>query len=49
MTPSATLNVTKEKMQRAKEVGLSRWGLSLMHLLQKFMKFRGIPGSFDLR
>lgn len=49
MTPSATENVTKEKMRQAKEVGLSRWGFSLdgptpeIHDL-----FRGTPGSFDL-
>ncbi|WP_017754239.1 TIGR04053 family radical SAM/SPASM domain-containing protein [Calidifontibacillus oryziterrae] len=49
MVPSATDNVTKEKMKQAKEVGLSRWGFSLdgptpeIHDL-----FRGTPGSFDL-
>lgn len=49
MVPSATDNVTVEKMIKAKETGLSRWGLSLdgptpeIHDL-----FRGTPGSFDL-
>lgn len=49
MTPSATPNVTKDKMQRAKEVGLSRWGLSLdAPTAEIHDKFRGVPGSFDL-
>lgn len=49
MTPSATLNVTKERMQRAKEVGLSRWGFSLdAPRAEIHDKFRGTPGSFDL-
>lgn len=49
MTPSATSNVTKEKMQRAKEVGLSRWGFSLdAPRAEIHDKFRGTPGSFDL-
>ncbi|GAE44351.1 radical SAM domain heme biosynthesis protein [Mesobacillus boroniphilus JCM 21738] len=44
MTPSATDNVTKEKMQRAKEVGLSRWAFSLMGLLLKSMTiFEALP------
>lgn len=49
MTPSATPNVTKEKMKKAKEIGLSRWGFSLdgpdaaIH-----DQFRGTSGSFDL-
>ena len=29
ITPSATPNVTKERIQRAKEVGFSRWAFSL--------------------
>ena len=29
MTPSATPNVTKETIQKAKEVGLARWAFSL--------------------
>ena len=49
MTPSATPNVTKEKMKRAKEVGLSRWGFSLdAPIAEIHDKFRGTPGSFDL-
>ena len=49
MTPSATSNVTKEKMQRAKEVGLSRWGFSLdAPTAEVHDTFRGTPGSFDL-
>lgn len=49
MTPSATANVTKEKMQRAKEVGLSRWGFSLDGPNSEIHDhFRGTPGSFDL-
>ncbi|MFG6116168.1 TIGR04053 family radical SAM/SPASM domain-containing protein [Halobacillus sp. MO56] len=49
MTPSATPNVTKEAMEKAKEVGLSRWAFSLdgpnaaVH-----DHFRGTSGSFDL-
>ncbi|MFB6469287.1 TIGR04053 family radical SAM/SPASM domain-containing protein [Cytobacillus sp. Hz8] len=49
MTPSATSNVTKERMIRAKEVGLSRWGLSLDGPTPEIHdQFRGTPGSFDL-
>lgn len=49
MTPSATDNVTKEKMQRAKEVGLSRWAFSLDGPTSEIHDhFRGTPGSFDL-
>ena len=49
MTPSATPNVTKEKMRMAKEVGLSRWGFSLdAPKAEIHDKFRGTPGSFDL-
>lgn len=49
MSPSATSNVTKEKMQRAKEVGLSRWGFSLdAPTAEVHDTFRGTPGSFDL-
>lgn len=49
MTPSATDNVTKEKMQRAKEVGLSRWAFSLDGPTPEVHDhFRGTPGSFDL-
>lgn len=49
MTPSATENVTKEKMKQAKEVGLARWAFSLDGPNAEIHdKFRGIPGSFDL-
>jgi AdoMet-dependent heme synthase len=49
MTPSATDNVTKEKMQRAKKVGLSRWAFSLDGPTPEIHDhFRGTPGSFDL-
>ncbi len=49
MVPSATDNVTKEKMERAKEVGLSRWGLSLDGPAPEIHDaFRGTTGSFDL-
>lgn len=49
MTPSATPNVTKEKMMMAKEVGLSRWGFSLDGPTPEIHDFfRGTPGSFDL-
>lgn len=49
MTPSATDNVTKENMQRAKEVGLSRWAFSLDGPTPEIHDhFRGTPGSFDL-
>ncbi len=49
MTPSATDNVTKEKMLRAKEVGLSRWAFSLDGPTPEVHDhFRGTPGSFNL-
>lgn len=49
MTPSATDNVTIEKMERAKEVGLSRWAFSLDGPTPEIHDhFRGTPGSFDL-
>lgn len=49
MTPSATANVTKEKMQRAKAVGLSRWAFSLDGPQPEIHDhFRGTPGSFEL-
>lgn len=49
MTPSATDNVTKEKMEKAKEVGLSRWAFSLDGPSPEIHDyFRGTPGSFDL-
>lgn len=49
MTPSATANVTKERMERAKNVGLSRWGFSIDGPTPEIHDhFRGTPGSFDL-
>lgn len=49
MTPSATPNVTKEKMAWAKEVGLSRWGFSIDGPTPEIHDhFRGTPGAFDL-
>lgn len=49
MTPSATPNVTKEAIEKAKEVGLARWAFSLdgpTALIHDH--FRGTNGSFDL-
>lgn len=49
MTPSATPNVTKEAIEKAKEVGLSRWAFSLDGPTAEVHDyFRGTPGSFDL-
>ncbi|SER95664.1 TIGR04053 family radical SAM/SPASM domain-containing protein [Salipaludibacillus aurantiacus] len=49
MTPSATPNVTKKAMEKAKEVGLSRWAFSLDgHSAEIHDHFRGTSGSFDL-
>ncbi|PYZ93473.1 radical SAM/SPASM domain-containing protein [Salipaludibacillus keqinensis] len=49
MTPSATDNVTKERMKKAKQVGLSRWGFSLDGPTPEIHDhFRGTSGSFDL-
>ncbi|WP_164669484.1 TIGR04053 family radical SAM/SPASM domain-containing protein [Virgibacillus doumboii] len=49
MTPSATPNVTKEAMQKAKDVGLSRWAFSIDgHCAEVHDHFRGTSGSFDL-
>jgi radical SAM protein len=49
MTPSATPNVTKEAMEKAKEVGLSRWAFSLDGPTAEIHDhFRGTAGSFDL-
>ncbi|WP_088035508.1 TIGR04053 family radical SAM/SPASM domain-containing protein [Evansella clarkii] len=49
MTPSATPNVTKEAMETAKEVGLSRWAFSLDGPNAEIHDhFRGTSGSFDL-
>lgn len=49
MVPSATDNVTKEKMREIKEAGLSRWGFSLDGPTPEIHDFfRGTPGSYDL-
>ncbi|WP_070119782.1 TIGR04053 family radical SAM/SPASM domain-containing protein [Bacillus marinisedimentorum] len=49
MTPSATPNVTKEAIEKAKEVGLSRWAFSLDGpTAEVHDSFRGFSGSFDL-
>ncbi|GAD14292.1 coenzyme PQQ synthesis protein [Geobacillus kaustophilus GBlys] len=49
MTPSATPNVTKEAIRKAKEVGLSRWAFSLDGPNAEIHDhFRGVSGSFDL-
>nr|WP_079510287.1 TIGR04053 family radical SAM/SPASM domain-containing protein [Mesobacillus jeotgali] len=49
ITPSATDNVTKAKMRRAKDVGLSRWAFSLDGPTPEVHDhFRGTPGSFNL-
>jgi AdoMet-dependent heme synthase len=49
MTPSATPNVTKEAMQKAKDIGLARWAFSIDgHCAEVHDHFRGTSGSFDL-
>ncbi len=49
MTPSATPNVTKEAMEKAKNVGLARWAFSIDgHCAEVHDHFRGTSGSFDL-
>lgn len=49
MTPSATPNVTKEAIEKAKEVGLSRWAFSIDGPRAEIHDhFRGTTGSFDL-
>ncbi|MCR6097262.1 TIGR04053 family radical SAM/SPASM domain-containing protein [Salipaludibacillus agaradhaerens] len=49
MTPSATENVTKQAIERAKEVGLARWAFSLDGPTAKIHDhFRGTEGSFAL-
>jgi len=49
MTPSATPNVTKEAIEKAKEVGLSRWAFSIDGPSAEIHDhFRGTAGSFDL-
>ncbi len=49
MSPSATDQVTEERMDRAKAVGLSRWSFSIDGPdAETHDAFRGIPGTFDL-
>ncbi len=49
MTPSATPNVTKEAIEKAKNVGLARWAFSLDGPTAEIHDhFRGTKGSFDL-
>ncbi|WP_096190160.1 TIGR04053 family radical SAM/SPASM domain-containing protein [Evansella halocellulosilytica] len=49
MTPSATPKVTKKAVERAKEVGLSRWAFSLDGSTAEIHDhFRGTRGSFDM-
>jgi len=49
MTPSATPNVTKEVMEKAKNIGLARWAFSIDgHCAEVHDHFRGTNGSFDL-
>lgn len=49
MTPSATPKVTREAVQKAKEVGLSRWAFSLDGSCAEIHDhFRGTRGSYDL-
>lgn len=49
MTPSATPKVTRERIEKAKEVNLSRWAFSLDGSCAEIHDhFRGTKGSFDL-
>jgi radical SAM protein len=49
MTPSATPKVTREAVQKAKDVGLSRWAFSLDGSCAEIHDhFRGTKGSYDL-
>lgn len=49
MSPSATVEVTKERMDKAKEVGISRWSFSIDGAdAEQHDAFRGIDGTFDL-
>ncbi|PED07504.1 TIGR04053 family radical SAM/SPASM domain-containing protein [Bacillus pseudomycoides] len=49
MTPSATPNVTREAIQKAKEVGLARWAFSVDGATaETHDRFRGVAGSFQL-
>src|SRR5699024_5737923 len=44
-----TPNVTKEAMQKAKDIGLARWAFSIDgHNAEIHDHFRGTTGSFDL-
>jgi radical SAM protein len=48
MTPSATPKVTRQAIQKAKEVGLARWAFSLDGSCAEIHDhFRGTKGSFD--
>lgn len=48
MTPSATPRVTRAAVEKAKEVGLSRWAFSLDGSCAEIHDhFRGTPGSFE--
>ncbi|NGZ74636.1 TIGR04053 family radical SAM/SPASM domain-containing protein [Saccharibacillus alkalitolerans] len=48
MTPSATPRVTRSAVEKAKEVGLSRWAFSLDGSCAEIHdRFRGTVGSFD--
>ncbi|MCR2822544.1 TIGR04053 family radical SAM/SPASM domain-containing protein [Lederbergia panacisoli] len=49
MTPSATPRVTKKAIEKAKEVGLSRWAFSLDGSCAEIHDhFRGTRGSYDM-
>ncbi|MGM0878135.1 MAG: TIGR04053 family radical SAM/SPASM domain-containing protein [Bacillota bacterium] len=49
MTPSATPRVTKKAIEKAKDVGLSRWAFSVDGPNRQIHDhFRGANGSFDL-
>ena len=49
MSPSATKEVTEERMDKAKAVGISRWSFSIDGADAKTHDaFRGIDGTFDL-
>ncbi|KAB8127855.1 radical SAM/SPASM domain-containing protein [Gracilibacillus oryzae] len=48
MTPSATPNVTRQVMEKAKEIGLARWAFSIDGPDAEIHDhFRGTSGSFD--
>ncbi|MGD8192288.1 TIGR04053 family radical SAM/SPASM domain-containing protein [Brevibacillus ginsengisoli] len=49
MSPSATPEVTEARMDKAKEVGISRWSFSIDgHNAEIHDAFRGIEGTFDM-